>query len=340
MSKRAVAWVVGVALVSLVLPGASPAEKMASQYKINLDQDVCLAMNRAAEFLVKCQKPGKKGTVGWSWVVGEGPNAKNVAGLAALGLLQAHEVSGQDGYLESARNYAKGLVSQLEGRSPKQLPYKADIEFLARLSKIDGNDSYLQAAGKMMALIQKRSPTGAQEVNRIAVGRKGEPSLLGFDVALGIRAADAAGERRYALELADEVVRRIPAWYNLKKNKRFSLISGGALALALERLDAGHYRKTIDRFRRDLARLQGENGSWVSNETQVSAYAVMALLDSGLSKERQAAESGIRWLKSTMLKQGSFASFNDYMPEPFVGQVISEVNAEALSALAGACGLK
>ena len=70
------------------------------------------------------------------------------------------------------------------------------------------------------------------------------------------------------------------------------------------------------------------------------AYAVMALLNSTLSKQRRAAERGVGWLKSTMLKKGAFASYNDYMPEPFVGQVVSEVHAEALSVLSRACSVK
>ena len=63
-------------------------------------------------------------------------------------------------------------------------------------------------------------------------------------------------------------------------------------------------------------------------------------MDSTYSRQRRAARRAVEWLKSTMLNKGAFASYNDYMPEPFVGQVISEVHAEALSALSRACGGK
>ena len=99
--------VVAVGLFSAV----SLADKMATQYKANLDQDVCKAMTRAADYLVEAQKSTAKGVAGWSWVVGEGPVSSNVAGLAGLALLDAHQTSGKAEYLAAAKKYADGLVT-------------------------------------------------------------------------------------------------------------------------------------------------------------------------------------------------------------------------------------
>ena len=334
MIARAIVVVLSIVLLSSPLLAGS----MSKQYQPNLEMGVCKAMTRAADFLVKVQKPGEDGQMGWSWVVGEGNNSANVAGLAALALLDAHGASGNGDYLKAATRYAVGLMNRLVEYSGENLPYKADIEFLSRLADVTKNDGYREAARKMFSLIQAKSKNGGEEVARIAHGRKRATRLLGVDVALAIRAAFAVGEKRYAFELADDVVGRMPAWYRLSKDPRFSLVSGAALAGALQILDGGHYRKIIHRFRSDLLRYQQKNGSFLVNETQPSAYAIMALMDSTLSRQRRAAERGVGWLKSTMLKKGAFASYNDYMPEPFVGQVVSEVHAEALSVLSRACG--
>ena len=316
------------------------AGSMSKQYQPNLEMGVCKAMTRAADFLVKVQKPGEDGELGWSWVVGEGNPSANVAGLAALSLLDAHQVTGNGEYLKAATRYALGLMNRLVEFSGDNLPYKADIEFLSRLADVTKNDGYREAARKMFEVIRKKSPKGGDEVARIARGRKRAMRLLGFDVALAIRAAHAVGEKRYAYQLADEVLQRVSSWYRLSNDPRFALVSSAALAGALRAVDAGHYRSQIQRFRADLLRYQQKNGSFLVNETQPSAYAVMALIDSTHSRQRRAAQRAVNWLKSTMLKKGAFASYNDYMPEPFVGQVISEVHAEALSALSRACGGK
>ena len=146
-------------------------------------------------------------------------------------------------------------------------------------------------------------------------------------------------DRRYAFELADQVIARSGTWYRPRDDRRFTLVSTAALVSALEALDEAHYRRTIDKMRARLANSQEASGAWLENETQPSAQATLALLYSPQAAEREAAQRGVRWLISTLLEKGSLATFNDYMPEPFVGQVFSGVNAEALSTLASACSL-
>jgi len=324
-------------VLGLLVSSLAFAESMASQYKPNLQRSFCEATEKAADFLVMSQMPLRSGKVGWSWVLGDGSHPDNIAGLAALGLLDAYAATGKDKYLAAARRYADGLVDGRSRYSAKNLPYKADIELLARLGGMPQGDTYQQAAKDLQGLIQARSPEAAKEIDRIAAGRSAEPALLGFDAALAVRAATAAGERSYAYALADAVLGRLSTWYQPVKDPRYSLVSAASLVVALERLDAGRYRATVDRLREDLRAAQNQNGSWIENETQPSAYAAQGLWGSPAGADQEGALRALAWIKTTMLRSGGFAHYNDGMPEPFVGQMISEVNAEALSALAGAC---
>jgi hypothetical protein len=326
-------------LFIFLLAGASPVhpEEMASQYKPNLERKVCESARRAADFLVMAQIPSRDGSVGWNWVLGDGTTPDNVAGLVALSLLDAYSATGEEKYLATARRYADGLLQRAQRFTPERLPFKADVELLARLGGMPDGERYARAARALFDTIRARSRDGASEVRRILLGRAGEPALLGFDVALAIRAAQALGERAYAYELADAVLAEKSRWYRPRQDLRFSLVSAGALSLALERLDGGHFRKAIDALRADLIAAQQANGSFSENETQPSAYATVSLLGGITEAERRAGLKGLRWLKTTMLRAGGFAHYNDLMPEPFVGQQVSEVNAEVLSALSLAC---
>ena len=336
--NRKIMTLAAIAAIALLAFAAIGAE-MASQYETNKDQDVCRAMDRAAGFLVEVQKPGPDGKLGWSWVVGDGPVSNNVASLAALALLEAYQTSGQPLYLAAARKYADSLMERQAKWNADNLPYKPDVQLLARLSRVTNKAAYMDAAERSFGLIVSRSPTGSAEVERIFAGRKKAPSLLGFDVALGIQAALAVGERGYALQMADRVLELEKRWYTPGSDARWSLLSAAALVEALEKLDAGHFTPVIERYRRTLTAAQQPNGSWLANETQPSAYALLALAE-GSPAQRSSYQRGIDWLKITMLKAGSYATFNDFMPEPFVGRVISEVHAEALTVLARACRAK
>ena len=160
MIARAIVVVLSIVLLSSPLLAGS----MSKQYQPNLEMGVCKAMTRAADFLVKVQKPGEDGQMGWSWVVGEGNNSANVAGLAALALLDAHGASGNDDYLKAATRYAVGLMNRLVEYSGENLPYKADIEFLSRLADVTKNDGYRVVARKMFGIIRAKSKS--ERLNR------------------------------------------------------------------------------------------------------------------------------------------------------------------------------
>ena len=48
----------------------------------------------------------------------------------------------------------------------------------------------------------------------------------------------------------------------------------------------------------------------------------------------RAAAKGRGWLRLTQLKNGAWAEFNDYLPEPFVGTVFAPATAEQVEAFA------
>jgi hypothetical protein len=325
-------------LLALILASSGVrAQFFAPQYRENQSRDFCQAMEKGTEFLLAAARNESPGKSGWPWQAQADEIAPNITGLTALALLESWRSSGDSKTLALVRRVADGLVEKSASWSESNLPYKPDLELLARLGKQLNHDKYSRAARSGFEAIRRVSPKGAAEIARIWEGRKaGAPRLLGFDAALAIRAAVELGERAYAFELADAVLERTADWLPEGKMDRFGFVSLAAMTEALQALDAAHYARVIDRYRNILVKLQQPNGSWVMNETQPSAYAALALAD-GTPAQREAFRKAVEWLKSTMLKKGALATYNDYMPEPFVGDVISEVHAEALAALARAC---
>lgn len=322
-------------LAGLLLVTSAAADPLASQYRANQQLDACQAADRLADFLVERQRPGAGG-VGWAWRIGQDELAPNMAGLVSLALLDAYAATGSLRHLRAAQRHADGQLL----RPRAGLPYKPDIEVMVRLYGVFEDPAYRRAARQQFERIRARSPRGADEVARIAAGRQGQPALLGYDAAQAIRAALAVGERRYAFGLADAVLERRGDWFRPERDARFALVSTAALISALESLDAAHYRARLAPLRDWLAAAQADSGAWHHNETQPTAHAVLALLFAPRPAHREAARRGLEWLRSTLLRAGGLAAFNDHMPEPFVGEVLSGVNAEALMALSAACRLQ
>jgi len=332
-ANRSVALVLGVIVTAFFATGLKAGEFMAEQYRSNLKQSTCQTTERLADFLVESQVPGQ---TGWAWVKGKDQVAPNMNGLVSLALMEAYQVTGKLTYLRAAQRHADDLLA----RPPQGMPFKPDVELMVRMYGIYQDAAYRDAARDLFERIRARSPDGADEIARIAKGRQAHPALLGYDAALAIRAALAVDERQYAFQLADEVVRRTGSWYRPKDDPRFTLVSAAALVGVLEALDEAHFRPTLSKLRAGLAEAQSNSGAWLANETQPTAHAILALMYSPVSEERQAARQGIAWLRSTLLSDGGLASYNDGMPEPFVGQVFTGVNAEALTAMAAACAME
>lgn len=310
-----------IALVSMVTTSAGAAPP-----------STCQVTRRAADHLAGTLTGLFTERAGWQWRAGQGSISPNISGLAALALVDAAAALADDRYTATARQYADVLLSTKMNWHAGELPYKADIELLARLE-----GDYLPHAQDAWAVIVAASPTGGAEVARIAAGRQDQPALVGFDVSLGIRAAVAVGQRAYAEELADAAVATRDQWYQPKNAPRFSTLSAAALVVALEQLGRPRDAEVITALRRDIRARQHDTGAWLGNETQPTAYAVMALAGSRATPDREAIAAGLTWLKETMLRDGGYAHFNDKLPEPFVGDRLSEVQAEVVTALAGEC---
>jgi len=306
---------------------ALPASGFASGLGATRDARLANLARRGTNYLLSAELDDG----GWAFDSRAKKRADNSSGLVAEALLTAYEQSGDDSYLKMADGYARILAAQFEN-APGVLPFKPDIEFLVRMSEVGGNEAYAAIATKWFEVIKRTSPTGAAEVARIRTGRAGDPSITGYDVALAIRAALTVGERDYAYALANAVLREQAKWL-VEPGGTFGTISRAALLDALLSLDSKRYGEAIARLQKDLIAEQGANGSWRNNETQATAYVVRALAQLPDAATRRAAKSGSAWLSRTVLPNGRWAHFNDGLPEPFVGDVLSEVQAETLTAL-------
>jgi hypothetical protein len=311
-------------VVLVLVSGASSA--FASGLGETHDAELAQIAERAGQSLLRARLP----TGGWSWERKDKKEGDNFGGIVAESLLAAYEQSGRDIYLEAARDYADRLVERYR-RAPSELPYKPDVEHLVRVSEVTGLPVYAEVARTWFEAVKKVSPRGSAEVQRILRGRQKSAELVGYDVALAIRAALAVEQFDYARELGDAVWSARQSWMRAKSV--FGTIGRAALLDALATLDAKRYAAAIDSLAKALLREQTENGSWCANATQPTAYAVRALSRLTGDKARAAAKRGAGWLSQTLLADGSWAHFNDGLPMPFVGDLITEIQAEALTAV-------
>ena len=269
--------------------------------------------------------------IGWAWDQAGPPEpAPNVGGVVANALLDAYERRGNGATWISLTQYAHHLAEA--HADPGRLPYKADIEFLARWGARAGDPAATELARELFVRLERTSPTGAQEYRRIAGGRADVPEIIGYDVALAIRAALAVDEVGYARDLAAAAVSAGAARLR-DPSDSFDVVAAGALASALGRLESPELVAARERLTGTLVAAQNHNGAWALNNTQATAYAVLALGRSADGPARDAATRGRRWLLQRQLEAGTWAAFHDGLPEPFVGPVLPLVEAETLSAL-------
>lgn len=301
----------------------------ASGYGLGQPKDARLAgsAKKAAGYLLATQLD----TGDWAWDATARHRSDNYGGIVAESLLAAYEQTGNKNYLDAATAYANQLVQRAQAE-PELLPYKPDIELLVRLTEVAGDERYAKAATSWFGRVTAISPTGRDEVQRIAISRNGTPDILGYDVAQAIRAALAVEQFDYAKQMADAVLASRSQWLK-NPGTVFGTISRAALLDALNLTDPKRYGATIAELTAALAREQDPSGTWCMNATQPTAYAVRALSNLGDQTAQQSASRGAEWLRGSMLKRGAWAHYNDGVPEPFVGDVISEVQAEALSAV-------
>lgn len=291
------------------------------------------AVSRAAGALAASQRdfPEAAGQATWPWQQDAARPAPNAAGLVALGLVRAWERTGSETARAAADAWARARLDDLAAWRPV---YDPDIEALAALGRATGEAAYTEAAHKAFAR-RWGGATGAEALARIRIVRAKHPRLVGYDAALALRAASAAGEADFATDLARALLKDRAAWDLADDPTGLGTTSRAAVLGALSTLDRKAFAAPIAELALRLVKAQGEDGSWASRNTQATAYAVAALGALPDGRAQTAAARGAKWLVATQLDDGAWATFNDGLPPPFVGEVVHEVTAEALLALAG-----
>jgi hypothetical protein len=261
----------------------------------------------------------------WEWQVGDGVSAPNTGGVVAVALTTSPQSCQVD---ETLLEYARARVDDHQNGL---FLYDPDVEALVRISERLGRPELRTVAHEAF----QRRYEGANPDEVVARWRLmlHRGVLIGYDAALAIRAAMAVGERQFAIGLADETIRTYQSWCLADDTSGEVTISKGAMLEVLSELDAQRYAKPIEHWTHDLILTQGRDGSFVFHNTQATAYALAGLSRSAEPLAQIAVARGQRWLASTQLRDGSWASYNDHLPEPFVGPRINEVMAEALLAL-------
>lgn len=261
----------------------------------------------------------------WEWNAGGGTAAPNVAGLIASALAEEARACGAVGALKS---YAEARLA--EHRAGEFL-YDGDVEALAGAAAVL-SDERLMSTAKEAFHRRYQGATGEEAVARWLWVRH-DAALVGFDAAQAIRAALSVGERDKAVEIARAATGRRGRWLEGPGGAPFVTASRGALLEALAMLNDRRFDRAVEDLVHHLVLTQGKDGSWNVRDTQATAYAVRGLSAQKDPAGRPAAERGRAWLRRAQLRSGAWPSFHDGLPEPFTGEVIHEVTAEAMLAL-------
>ena len=266
----------------------------------------------------------------WEWVAGDGYyGSDNLQGVTASGLLAAYEKTGNKALLTGARN-AGDTLKQRFAAAPTQRPYSQDVEFLVNLAKDTGNKSYLDTAKKWYAVLMQNFTAEANVDRNI----KARGSLAGWDLASAIRAADATGNEKYALDMAKELIRRSADWVDVPypgTTDDYTTLSYGSMLWALDDVRGGNFHATIDKYRDFLLANQQQDGSWLG-DYQTTAYVILGLdAVKGEGKDlRDAISSASDYL---VTNQNALGGWDNYFTSTYFEEY-PEVDAECLMALA------
>jgi hypothetical protein len=260
----------------------------------------------------------------WEWVAGDGNyNNKNLQGITAAGLLAAFEKTGNRAFLTGAKN-AGNILKQRYAAKPNDRPYAQDVEFLVQLYKDTKDKSYLDTARNWYKVVTVNF-TAEANVNRLITARA---SMAGWDIAAHIRAANAAGFKDYARDMADETIRRAADWVNKPSGGwDYTSLSYGSLLWALHEI-GGDFRNhvTIDSYRNYLSANQTDNGSW-DDDYQTTAYIILGLeaVKGGGRDLRETLSSAIDYLVDNQADNGGWV-YTGYGEYP-------EIDSECVMAL-------
>ncbi|MDP7037814.1 MAG: hypothetical protein QGI45_01545 [Myxococcota bacterium] len=269
--------------------------------------------------------------MGWGWKNNDNTARANLGGVISIALLESYNKDTQPSVWVTLNQYVMHLKKIYLEKSA--IPFKADIEFLAKFAKQFDDKNAARLSKELFARIRKISPHGQDEYKRISEGRADKPELIGYEISLAIRAAHALNEVNYAQALADATLAH-KAVVIENGNDHSEITSAGAFVYALSLLEQKKYGKTIQHLSRHLQALQRNNGSWALNHTQATAYALL-----GLSSAKEymgdhgALKKARHWLMNSQLKAGGWGIYNDGLPEPFVGETNTLVQAETLRAI-------
>ena len=305
-------------LLTLTLSSSSPAKP--------LNTNDAVRKATIAILQKQCEE-----VMGWSWYQNENKARANLGGVISVALLESYKLDPQPSVWVTLNQYATHLRKIYLDK--KITPFKADIEFLAKFAKMFNDKNAISLSKSLFERIRTISPNGRDEFKRIATARANLPQLIGYEVSLGIRAAHALNEMTYANALADATLHNNAVAID-NGNDSYQVLSAGAFLYALSILQKKSYTKTMQHLARHLEALQGNNGSWALNDTQATAYALMGLHGAKRYIESQEIINKARkWLLTSQLKDGSWGTYHDGLPEPFVGESITLVQAETLRAL-------
>lgn len=283
---------------------------------------------RASACLVAAQRDAHGLEATWTWKRGSETVAPNSAGLVALALIRAWQVQGDAGARRAARRWGEARMADL---AAWREVYDPDVEALAALARATKDARFRKAAREAFTR-RWGEATPEEAFARIRQVRRGDGALLGYDVALTLRAARAVGAEDFARGLAVAALQAPALWAPDQAGRGWRTTSRAALLGAIEGLPGEALAEARARLVRRLLDAQGRDGAWAEHNTQATAYAVAALR--AYPEAQTAVERGRAWLTKTQLADGSWAAFHDGLPEPFVGDVVHEVTAEVVLALA------
>jgi hypothetical protein len=318
-----------VSTVSLAAPASVP-HSYAGNLQLSPSDQVC----KAARSLTRIQgdfrgASGTRTAATWEWRVGSGEAADNASGLVASSLIRVFESAPGCVDRASLTRFADARVADHQAY---RFLYDPDIEALALAASVLHDSRYATAAHD--AFERRYDGASGREILERWFAIKRDPTIIGYDAALAIRAGIAANDVAKAREIADATVAATRRWGERPDANGWLATSRGALLDALVQLDPARYATATQDLVHHLLLTQGSDGSWSTRNTQATAYAVLGLAREGETHATASAAAGRQWLRLTQLNRGDWATFNDLLPEPFVGDIISEVTAEAMQAVA------
>lgn len=314
--------------------------------------DRVTAITLTADRLVALQSSAD---YGWDWKVTDAtghsgdPSSSNLYGVTALGLIDAHEVTDVQSYLDAAKSVADTMIgygTDYAGFKDAGFGHSFDLRFLMRYAEASGNTNYSSFAKNYWAWVKARV-LEPPDVNVYADGKQEEFYQFyvqyvshGFaawgagDFGL---AALAMGDTAWASSMAQVVSGHLSEIS--VEAERF--IGWGKALEFLNAVDPVTYSTQITGLVTNLKTSQNTDGSWGTGENpegyaQDAAYAIMGLAAVGGVDAIPAARGGADWLVTNQGYDTIEGGWNNS-----TGNIeYSETNSEALQALVCAPALE